>query len=78
MFIQLCKIIYECGLVYFDLGMSSREMVYLVFTCVCLHVCMFYMCVVCVSVMCVEIHVPGHGDIVRCLSCIGNKVFSAG
>jgi len=28
--------------------------------------------------MFVEIHVPGHGDIVRCLSCIGNKVFSAG
>jgi len=24
------------------------------------------------------IHIPGHRDIVRCLSCMGNKVFSAG
>ena len=60
---------------------SSETGVYMcvVFTCVfCLHVCCVYMCM-CVSMWCaLEIHVPGHRDIVRCLSCMGNKVFSAG
>jgi len=38
-----------------------------------------FVCCLCVCV-CVHsgIHIPGHRDIVRCLSTMGNKVFSAG